>query len=207
MFKSLLVLGLFSVAAIPLMAQDYPKFEFGGAYSYIRVNINATDYAVTPPLKASQSFDLQGGKGEVVYNPASTIGLVAEFGGYDVTGLPSGTGASATLFTYLFGPRLNFNKRGKITPFGDLLFGGAHLSGSAKLATATGNLFGSGTSDSWAMAVGGGVDYKVANHVAIRLFQADYLLTRFDTILNANGKTSAASQNNFRVGAGIQFVF
>jgi opacity protein-like surface antigen len=207
MLKSLLLLGLFSVAALPLMAQDYPKVEFGGAYSYIRANVTATDYAVTPAVKASQSYDLQGGKGEAVFNPNSYIGLVAEFGGYDVTGLKSGTGASSTLFTYLFGPRLNFNKTGKVTPFAETLFGGAHTSTSGKVTTGSGNFLFNGTSNTWALAVGGGLDYKVANHISIRLFQADYLLTRFDTNIKANGNTSAASQNNFRVGAGIQFIF
>jgi hypothetical protein len=40
-------------------------------------------------------------------------------------------------------------------------------------------------------------------NVAIRAFQADYLMTRFDT----NGDGVNERQNNFRLSAGIVFKF
>ena len=105
MFRRFLILGLFAMAALPVLAQDYPKFEAGGYYSYVRANITAKDQAVTPPLSGSKSFNLQGGGGDLVYNPTRSFGIVADFAGYDVTGLPKGTSASVTLFTYKIGPR------------------------------------------------------------------------------------------------------
>lgn len=48
------------------------------------------------------------------------------------------------------------------------------------------------------MTAGGGVDYKISQHFAIRPIQAEYFLTDF---------TDYASnrQNNFRYGAGVVF--
>jgi opacity protein-like surface antigen len=212
MFKRILVLGLFTMAALPVLAQDYPRFELGAGYSYVRANVTAKDQMVTPAVSASEGFNLQGGGGNIVYNPTRSIGLVADFAGYDVTGLPKGTGASATLFTYMFGPRFTYRGNEKFQPFAHVLLGGAHVSGSGStlVATATSgipiNEF-SGSSNSFAMAIGGGFDVKVANHVALRLFEGDYLLTRFNTTLNSAGKLTAANQNNFRLAAGIQFRF
>ena len=57
------------------------------------------------------------------------------------------------------------------------------------------------------MALGGGLDYRVSPKVAIRFIQADYLMTRFKTNINSAGNSVAATQNNFRIGAGIQFRF
>jgi len=222
MFKSILAIGLLSFAAIPALAQnsDYPRFEFGGGYSYLRANIKATDKTFTPPESFSTSFDMHGGKGEIVGNINKTLGLVGEFGGYKVTGLPSGL--SAHVLTYLFGPRLNYRGGSeKITPFVQALFGGARASGSGNITIlapdalqrpqgtqqlATGFEF-SGDTNSFAMAIGGGVDYNATKHISIRFLQVDYLMTRFDTNINAAGNSTAGTQHNFRIGAGLQFKF
>ena len=169
MFKRLLVLGLFAVTALPVLAQDYPKFEAGGYYSYVRANITAKNQMFTPAASASQSFNLQGGGGDIVYNPFHSLGIVADFAGYDVTGLPKGTGASVTLFTYMFGPRYTYRGNEKFQPFVHALFGGAHVSGSAS----NGFVSGSGTTNAFAMAVGGGLDIVVTPHIAVRAFDAD----------------------------------
>ncbi len=57
-----------------------------------------------------------------------TLGIVAEFGGNKISGLPTGT--SAHLLTYMFGPRLTYRASEKVEPFLHALFGGAHVSGS-----------------------------------------------------------------------------
>jgi opacity protein-like surface antigen len=205
MFKRLLVVGLLSAIAIPAMAQnsDYPRVEVGGGYSYLAARVTATDSNVTPPVKASTRFDLHGGRGEVVGNVTRTVGIVGEFAGYKITGLPSGV--SAHVITYMFGPRLTYRNSEKVNPFVHALFGGAHASGSTS-GTISGFQF-SGSENSFAMALGGGMDYKVNQNVAIRFVQFDYVMTRFKTNINAAGNSVAATQNNFRIGAGIQFRF
>lgn len=209
MFKRLLVLALFAVAALPVLAQDYPKFELGGDYSYVRANTTYKDQAVSPPVSSSQSANLQGGKGEIAYNFNRVVGMVADFGGYDVTGLPKGTGAAATLFTYMFGPRLTYRGNDRFQPFGEFLVGGSHISASATSSGLPGTIpvyFGT-SSNSFALALGGGFDVKVAQHVAIRLFEGDWFMTRFNSTINSAGKLTAGTQNNFRLAAGVQFRF
>jgi len=220
MFKRILVLGLLLVAALPVLAQDYSKIEVGAAYSYIRANTTFKDQTVSPSLSASESANLQGGKGELVYNATKTIGFVADFGGYDVTGLPSGTGASATVFTYLFGPRFTYRPGEKLSVFGEGLVGGSHISASggsgagcvgalSVVSTQSTTLpcYLSASGNSFALGLGGGLDYKVATHVAIRLFEGEWFMTRFNSTINSSGRPSAGTQNNFRLAAGLQFRF
>ena len=151
--RSLLMVGvLFFAVAGSAMAQDYPKGEVAGNYTYIRINPGGTD--------------CHGGGGSAAYSLNNYFAVVGEFSGCKVTGLPSGTSAHA--LTYLFGPRLTYRGYGRLEPFGEALFGGVHIG-------ATG-----GFSDSaFGMALGGGVDYKWKRNLAIRFVQANYLYTRF----------------------------
>jgi outer membrane immunogenic protein len=54
--------------------------------------------------------------------------------------------------------------------------------------------------NSFAMALGGGLDLNVSRHIAIRAFQADWLYTQ-----SPNGTNNR--QNNLRITAGIVFRF
>ena len=93
--------------------------------------------------------------------------------------------ANASVYNFLFGPRVAV-RFGRLTPFAHALFGGAHVSETR-----------SGFSDtSFALAMGGGVDYKLVPAVAWRL-QGEYLRTRF---FNTN-------QDNLRFSTGIVLRF
>jgi len=162
---------------LPLAAQDYPKGEVAANYTYVRINPGGGTH-----------LDCHGGGGSVAGNLNSYFGVVGEFSGCKVTGLPSG--ASAHGFTYLFGPRLTYRGSGRFEPFAEALFGGANFSASALGV-------GSGSDNSFAMALGGGADYKVSRSVAIRLAQVDYFYTKF----------GGTHQNNLRIQAGIVFRF
>jgi hypothetical protein len=94
------------------------------------------------------------------------------------------------------GPRFAFvrkspgeQSRHPLTPFAQLLFGGAHASGP--LAGTS-----SQSSNGFAFASGGGLDLGLNHRFAWRVFQAEYLLTRAP-----NGTHDR--QNNFRFGSGI----
>jgi hypothetical protein len=91
---------------------------------------------------------------------------------------------------YLFGPRANL-RRGRVTPFAQVLFGGILASNRI------GNL---GSENNFAMAAGGGIDLRVSRHFSIRPLQAEYFLTKIPDGLNDR-------QNNFRLSAGIVFRF
>src|SRR5467141_636987 len=171
--RSLLMVGvLFFAVAGSAVAQDYPKGEVAGNYTYIRIN----------PGGGASSIDCHGGGGSGAYSLNNYLGIVGEFSGCKMTGLPSGLSGHA--FSYLFGPRLTYRGYGRLEPFGEALFGGVHIG-------ATG-----GFSDSaFGMALGGGVDYKWKRNLAIRFVQADYLYTRF----------GGTHQNNLRLQAGIVY--
>src|SRR5712692_4801357 len=154
--------GLILFAAVPAMAQDYPKGEVGGNYAYVRINPSGNN--------------CQGGGGSVAGNLNHYFGVAGEFAGCKVTGL---SGGSAHAFTYLFGPRLTYRTHGGLEPFAEALVGGARLSGG-------------GTSlNSFAFAVGGGADYKFSRSIAIRFIQADYLFTHFAGVKQNNVRIQA----------------
>ena len=102
-------------------------------------------------------------------------------------GYYTSNGFHAGIFSYLSGPRINLRGHGKVTPFLQVLFGGARSIDNSPL-------------NAFAMTAGGGLDVKISEHFAIRPVQAEYCLTKF---------TDGASnrQNNFRYSAGVVFRF
>jgi opacity protein-like surface antigen len=176
--------GLILFAAVPAMAQDNPKGEVAGNYTYIRIK----------PGGGASDQDCHGGGGSAAWNANSYFGVVGEFAGCKVTGL---SGGSAHAFTYLFGPRLTYRASGKFEPFAEALFGGARLTITPSGGT-------SASQNGFALAVGGGADYKVTRSVAIRLIQFDYLYTKINY---GAGSGLPDHQNNLRIQAGIVFRF
>ena len=175
--------GLVLFVAVPAMAQEYPKWEAGGGYTYIRIDAGR-----------GGTQDCHGGGGSAAWNLNSWLGGAAEVSGCKVTGLPSGVSAHAV--TYLFGPRVTYRKGGRFEPFGEVLFGGAHASVTVTGTTVTDNAF--------ALAVGGGADYKLSDRIVIRLGQADFLYTKFSATKFGFGSDH---QNDARIQAGIIFRF
>jgi opacity protein-like surface antigen len=144
-----------------------PFFEISGTYSYVRVGSTSSNYN-----GASMSFAL---------NPNHWLGIVGDFGGYHEAVMDGFD--SSNLITYLFGPRVSYRSQERVTPYVQVLFGGAYDTYIARSALA--------------MTAGGGLDYKVAPHVSLRLAQAEYLMTRF----------GQQTQNNLRISTGIVFSF
>jgi opacity protein-like surface antigen len=100
------------------------------------------------------------------------------------------------LTSYLFGPRYTYRRNARIAPFGEALVGFSHASG----ALAPSNSLSGASANTFAAAIGGGLDYNVSHAVVLRIVQADYLLTTFDNEADHH-------QNNLRLGAGIAFRF
>ena len=175
------VVSLFGVTA---HAQDTPKVDIFAGYSYVREN---------PSTSGASSFNLNGGSASFAYNAKSWLSGVADFGAYHNGNILS-TGTSGTLSTFLFGPRVSYRHLGRITPFGEVLFGVAYA--GASIAGA------SGSDNAFAMSLGGGVDYKLTHRFAIRPIKVDYLMTRFPET-----GTAAQTQNSLRVSTGIVFRF
>jgi hypothetical protein len=174
MRKLLVLCGFILFAASFSQAQEGKGFEVTGNYQYVRFN----------PGNGASGINCQGGSGTGAAYLTSSFGIVGEFGACKVTGLPSG--ASAHAMDYLFGPKVYFHAHGRVAPFVQALFGGERL--SAGLSGV-----GSGSTNAFAAAVGGGADVTLTRHVSLRALQVDYFYTHF----------GGASQNNFRLQSGI----
>ncbi len=180
------LLGFASLFGVAAQAQEERKtIDVFAGYSYVRAN---------PATSGANSFSLNGGSASIAYNFSGWLSGVADLGGYHNTNI-LGSGVDGTLSTYLFGPRVSYHRLGRVTPFGEVLFGVAHT-GASLLAT-------SNSQNAFAMTVGGGLDYRLNSHFSIRPAKVDYLLTRFTELNNSN----ARSQNNLRVSTGIVFRF
>lgn len=181
------LLAFFAVAAASAIAQEAPPTpvaEVGMAFS------SATFH----PGSGTPSFTALGGSGTVVLNVNNVLGVVADLGAYH-----NGADAnfSPTTFSYLFGPRLNF-RRSKLVPYVQTLFGGARVSSSLVDPNSGATVSEKG----FAAAFGGGMDVRLSDHIAVKPFQLEYLMTRLPNIWSSNN-----IQNNLRYSAGVVFTF
>ena len=179
------LLALASLFGATAHAQDVPKFDLFAGYSYVRAN---------PSTTGVDSFNLHGGDASIAYNANHWLSGVADFGGYHANNI-LGTGVDGTLSTYLVGPRVSYRRFERVTPFGQVLFGVAHIGGDNGLGFSSSN-------NSFAMTVGGGVDVRVSHRFSLRPIQVDYLLTHFNEF-----NLGAQNQNNLRVSTGVVFHF
>ena len=132
-----------------------PKYEVGLSYSGLHVNAG--------------NFDNQrngnGGSGYFEYNLNRTVGLVADFGGY------ANTSHDNRLLTYMSGPRFNW-RHSRLNPYVQFLFGGAYLWNGPQYST---------TQNAFATAAGGGLDYRLTDHIALKPIQVEYVMTQLNS--------------------------
>lgn len=113
----------------------------------------------------------------LAYNLSDWLGVVGDFGYCRASGTNN--------VNYLFGPRVTYRSYGKWNPFGQVLFGGHRVSANGASA------------NSFAMTLGGGIDYKYNDHFYVRAIQVEYLRTHFGGV----------GQNNARITAGVVYTF
>jgi outer membrane immunogenic protein len=183
--RNLLVVIAVLLLPLCLLAQDLPKGQVFGGYSYMR----------------SSGQGLNGFDAQFTYNSNKMLGLTAdvsgEFGGQSVS-IP-GVGASASssghLYNFLFGPTVSHRTDSKLVPFAHGLLGIARTGGSASMSIFGQSLNLSSGDTGFGMALGGGLDYEINKAFAIRPVQMDYVLTR----------AGGGSANSFRYAAGVVF--
>jgi outer membrane protein OmpA-like peptidoglycan-associated protein/opacity protein-like surface antigen len=185
-----------------------PRVDLFLGYSYWR----AVPYSLSNRIQS-----MNGGSASLAYNFNDHWGFVADFAGFSTDSLrfyasPGSTpsrvvDADAKAFSFLFGPRLSFRSHSRLTPFLQVLVGAAHatdvtLKGCPVPIYACMPL---PSETSFALTAGGGLDYRVSHRFALRLIQAEYLLTRFEDPTSPTHDN--AFQNNIRLSAGIVFRF
>jgi opacity protein-like surface antigen len=186
---------LFLVAALMLLAMPMAAFaqkaEIFGGYSYLR----GDDCDDNSGPNCDSGVDLHGFNVSFNQNIVKWIGLKADISGHygEVTLIPGVPKADLNAYLFLVGPQVNLPKYQRLRPFAHALFGVMRVN-------LTQFPVGGRTTvrdSAFAVALGGGVDLKVNDLVAIRLFQTDYVLSRFDD----------ATQNNFRASTGVVLRF
>ena len=171
MQKTILTAAMILLAAAVSQAQDTPRAEVSASYSYLRFGL-------------SNGVNQNGGSISVAGNFNHWLGLAGDVGGYHT----SQSGVTLNTYTYLVGPRFSYRKSSRVTPFAQVLVGGAHNTVGA-------GGFG-GSANSFAFSAGGGVDLGLSKHIALRP-QLDYIG------LHSQGNTL----NSVRGSFGIVFRF
>jgi hypothetical protein len=183
MKKLIFICGLVLACSFSATAQsDFSKLDVFGGYSYVHLYLPFNELGAN------------GGSGQVTYNLNSVLGITGDFGGYHVGSGPNH--GSATMFTYLFGPKFSL-REGKWTPYAQSLFGGAWVGSGF-------NGEGSTSFNAFAMVIGAGLEYKAFERISLRLVDFDYLMTRFSS--NDIGGTGH-TQGNVRISTGVVFHF
>ena len=185
-----------------------PKSEFTGGYTYGsmdqnvglgstgRLNANGWNTGATAFL--NNWFGIEGN----VAGLSHTDSISASSGG-----VLASVSASEKHYTFVFGPRMSFGT-GRANPFVHALFGMDRMSLSGSTTVAGTSVSASGSNSSFATAIGGGLEYGFSKHFGITT-GADYLMTRhgLPTIAGITLTTASATQNNFRVSAGMVVRF
>jgi hypothetical protein len=148
--KALCSMCLVFLALLPVLAQDVPKAEIFGGYSWSGGNFHGWNASVTGNIN-------------------KRFGIVADFSGHYGSDPGGPILVKQNAHSFLFGPRLSF--RGKrLTPFVYGLFGVTRFAESAVIS----GQHLSAVSTGFSLAIGGGLDVKVNDRIAIRAFQLDY---------------------------------
>jgi outer membrane protein OmpA-like peptidoglycan-associated protein len=185
------------------MNMGTPKVELFLGYSYLR--------AVPTMADGNRLVWMNGGSTSIALNFNRHLGLVADFGAYTNSQIRFTGGYTSTVdvnnsnvaaLTYLIGPRLSFRRNEKITPFVQALFGGVHAN-QVTLTDCTFSCTLLPSQDAFAMTAGGGLDLRVRHHIAIRIIQAEYLMTRFASYTTG----ATAMQNDMRLSSGLVLRF
>lgn len=164
-------------------------FEIEGGYTYLMAN---------EPPGSCNCFGMQGGNG--TFARAIKDSGFAAVGDVVVVnaGAIASTGYDLTAVAVTGGLRYRLPfKNMRIQPYGQALFGVAHLSGTGAQYP---NPEASNAGAAFAMNAGGGVDVAVNRRFSVRIVEADLLLTNFDNL--ASGR-----QYNLRLGVGAVFHF
>ena len=162
------------VSAVPVFAQEEaPKYEFFGGFSFMNLD------------KDTEGLDgsVRGWDTSFAFNLNDRLAVVADVSGMynSIEGI-----ADSSIKRHLFLGGVQYTKRyEKINIFGEVLAGFARANYSDRSS--------SGGYNGFAMAIGGGVDWKINEKIGWRIAKIDYVPIRWD----------GATTNHMRFSTGI----
>jgi hypothetical protein len=169
------------VCAVPTPAQKVVLF---GGYSFVHAPVTFDQQPGTP---TTPKVSLHGWEASGSLRFFGPLSLKADLGGTE----GSFQGANTRLNTYLFGPQLRL----PFGLFGHALIGAAHQ--SIRAGVSNGVVTSGPTQTDFATALGGGLDLHVLPFISLRVIQADYLYTHFNS----------TKHNQPRISAGVVLHF
>lgn len=228
--RKTIFLALFMMLSAPLaLAQDAKKAEYFEGFSYENADprIKGTDVVSVNGIPVTGGITSTGAVVTTNSKRADMIGFDSSMSFYftprfGLTGDVSGTfrrdnqtffgspfRAQMDLYNFLAGPQVRWVNSTRWTPFGRVMAGVAYSRNryGARGTNPPFQFFDDSSTD-FAMAVGGGVDYRINGRVSYRILQADYnpvfrrdrtVTTSSGTTIQINGKT----ENNVRFSTGI----
>ncbi len=164
------------------------KYEAFVGYSYTSLN----------QVYQSRS-GIQGVNASVTRDWGRFFGLTAD-GAYYKYALKSGNPGTPNVETFLMGPVLHAPLFGHIDGYVRVLLGGAHTGGE----NATPNI-------SFAGGYGGGIDYRLAHKLSLRLggddIQSSFLANANSSVCGTGSNCTANKHGNSRADFGIVYKF
>lgn len=183
---SLLLCAAHASAQSPLAPATGKTIDLGLGYSYVSQGENL-----------SGPIGLNGGDASITIG-YSRLGWKADFG-YARSSNVGGTQTHSTVRSYLVGPVFHATFHHRFDTYAQVLVGAARVSGPVPLGGGSYLLGGWAEGPAW--AVGGGVDYRVSDSIAIRS-GVDYMRTTyFDSTAAVRG------QGNIRSTVTILYSF
>ena len=177
MFKFTMCLFFVLLLGLSALAQDFPRGELFGGYSYNR----------------SDGANFNGWGASITENVNPTFGIKGDFSGHYMTKSSNGYKVENWLHTVALGPQISMRASDSFSGFFHGLVGATNR----RLKTTPASAPESDSHTVFALIFGGGVDMKVSKSVAFRVLQVDYMLNR------SQGETL----NNFRFSAGFVYRF
>ncbi len=159
-----------------LGAQELPKVEIFGGYTYHRWGIND-----------NTTVNANGYSGSVTGNLSRLLGITVDVG--QQFGKSGST--DYEFRSFLIGPRFAYRKPERFVPFAHFLIGDARY-GSHQNPDVSNLRYHENT---LALVFGGGVDIQLHSLIAIRAIQADYYSTGFNR----------SRHGDLRLGLGVVF--
>ncbi len=161
------------------------------------LDVAITYQATHANLVTNPYFWMQGGSAQIEGRFYGGWGVVADIAGMHAANM-NASGVGLNLVTATFGPRYTWrpSHQARYEIFGEGLVGIANGFDS----TFPNALGATSTASSLAVKAGGGMNLNLRRHLALRLFEADYLRTQLPNATNN-------AQNNLQLGAGIVLRF
>ncbi len=189
MHRMILFLLLLLVPFCAAMAQETPRFDVFGGYSFM-----STDLLETPEVVPGMRDGFQGWNVALTWYASHNVGFTADFSGhYGSQNIPFFGKTTANLYSFAFGPKL-VHHADNFEMFVHGLFGiqRAEIEAPPEFETTNSRTI---SDHDFGMVLGGGLDYVIKKQCAFRVVQFDYMM----------GQLFGSIENHIRISTGLTY--